>query len=1460
MAIYVVIAEGCKSDIKDNISLIEKTAEKLRKLQNLSCFETFLPTHFLKKRLPNNRRLIAYRKFIDDCELIIFLKVFQRSDNKYKSLIARVSTTTESEFFTKFQSDIVIPDPRQQSGSLVIKSPYSEDDFKSLLKTLEAEPTTKVTSLPKPNSVERLWLYEVLTPTTQNARDVTILETESWVKKMNSKSMVDFRGMMHENIQKICDSKAELQKHTPNCDNQVMVIWNSNKTLGTVFYYYSTKDQVLLVEPLLHDDNEDEVKKKHEKLIERALPTLETIAVRSYPDFIVADPGAWLKIQKDKESNLALSPEESKLLESVHHSASSGKCYPLFINGRAGSGKSTMLQYLAADYVGFALSEKDDRHSLLYMTYSADLLDRAKMIVKGMLEAHYKTLQNNVHDSSEIQKIINSTFVVFHDYLLSLLPEDAQKKFPSNKKINYSVFSDLWSKTIARQPAPPCSSELAWHTIRSYIKGINGDLTPEEFRALPRKRKSISDEMYDKVYAQVWEKWYKQLCATDSRWDDQDLASCVLEEDCAKGANSIAIFCDEAQDFTPIELDIIMQLSLFGGRTLVPEELKLVPIAFAGDPLQTINPTGFRWEAVREDFMDRFNAVLDPRRKAQIDPNYVELEFNYRSNPGIVQFCNLIQLVRAVLLNAHDIHPQKTWGIEIETTNSPVYFETDKSETQDLLIQTEDFVKIINCEDGEETNYVKEDDVLNRMKEEPEGVYPNVLGPTRAKGMEFPAVVLYRFGDKTPTCPVGFQSLIDGTDDLNEKESRLPFEYFFNRLYVAASRAKSQLIIVDSPSAFSDFWSFATDPHAIEKLLDRAPGGRERWEKHVIGLLRGNEKSWRGHAINLQEQADEYKAQASIQRSSFLMRQAAHAYRNANMNSRAGSCLALACELDGEHKAAGEKYRTLGEYKEAFRCFWNGCNWSLLCELIQLDPSQASNMESQAARFMKLHNETSLTEFLKVVVAASKDEEWTKGMKLDPTWMEVFKTVSKMLSETDNVNINWRETYSTFVNLSKLEVYLTDKYFPLIAYKAKDFAAAAGYWENIDDTRSEKYYLAKAQITSFPENLIFWSRSSKHSEVIARWKKYKSILEGKRPPEDVMKAVTDSAFAEEDFGLVAEMLKYKAEVQQVESLLMKAIQRNEVETIKASLKIAVRLIVNNDIRTKEWKHTPSALEVKEVWLNFLSTEKTYAIEQDMASKLASSISAILGKEVASNIIFCAVIEELSMSDELVSTGSGGVRNSVVSFLKYNFISSESLAKKHHTYLNLVSVGAAIERAGKIVDALRYYEQIISGQFTKDEKKFAAERLVKNNERYADFKKTDDKDEYNKRITKANAIREEFSLGSNSFEEYPFIPEIDNSSDVSKPGNDLLKVTELQNYRVRIEHKKLQEIVTVYCLEKELRGEVETVLVKKAEEWPLTWQISGWNVGIKLFTTKNGYKIEICPRDCMPIIFLLDTKN
>jgi hypothetical protein len=249
-----------------------------------------------------------------------------------------------------------------------------------------------------------------------------------------------------------------------------------------------------------------------------------------------------------------------------------------------------------------------------------------------------------------------------------------------------------------------------------------------------------------------------------------------------------AVFCDEAQDFTRIEIEVLLCLCLYSNRTLPHGAVKRVPFAFAGDEFQTLNPTGFRWDAVKAAFVEKLIFELAPQlRREGAELNYHELRFNYRSATPIVHFCNLVQAVRAACFGIHELRPQRAWA---PTDGAPpvLYFDADNGEFWNAFRDAAaGYVIIVPCLEGEEADFVRNDPVLRERVPFDDEVPRNVLSAGRAKGCEYPAVIVYGFGAALDTDLVGGIGAAPAEGDARRT---LTLQYFVNRVYVAVSRAK----------------------------------------------------------------------------------------------------------------------------------------------------------------------------------------------------------------------------------------------------------------------------------------------------------------------------------------------------------------------------------------------------------------------------------------------------------------------------------------------------------------------------------------------------------------------------------------------------------------------------------------------------------------------------------------------
>lgn len=103
-----------------------------------------------------------------------------------------------------------------------------------------------------------------------------------------------------------------------------------------VLIYHRGSDWILAAAPLKDDKN------KINKIINRECPT---DFLRGYPFTFLSSEDEWRRMEKESKSNLVLTEEQVQVV------ATNAPNYPLFISGRAGSGKSTVLQYLFAEIV-----------------------------------------------------------------------------------------------------------------------------------------------------------------------------------------------------------------------------------------------------------------------------------------------------------------------------------------------------------------------------------------------------------------------------------------------------------------------------------------------------------------------------------------------------------------------------------------------------------------------------------------------------------------------------------------------------------------------------------------------------------------------------------------------------------------------------------------------------------------------------------------------------------------------------------------------------------------------------------------------------------------------------------------------------------------------------------------------------------------------------------------------------
>ncbi len=1261
---FAYITDTCRSEAQKHsvLSDVEKQAERVERIQLIDNLDPF-PNGFVKKNLGRSFRLIIGKHYDEqgNC-LLVFWHVYPKSSDSYSRFLQNTSL-----FRQEFEDDC---------NGLELSRIWQEK-----LASVDAN-----TAPPELSKAEKEFLFSSPGGQQDDGGGWIILESDEWITRTrgDAKNGQDFSSYLSD-IQDLVIGALEEE------DDDFGNLYEKEGGIGLLCRKIPAEKILFLAAPFRRRDQDDRrhLEQGYQDVLSASSKNiLQRKSHRSYPDIVLYDDELWIeKIQKeDEKANLALSAEEAGILQKCR-----GGHYPLFINGRPGSGKSTILQYLFAEHLYDYDAYRDSLNAPpIYLTYSQELLDTAKENVRAILKSNAKKIVDSPLDDDKIKRLVKNSFHSLRDYLLSLLPED--ERFSQDSYVQFPDFRKWYEETFARNPnMRSVSAELAWHVIRTYIKGTPADeseyLDLEGFKELPRD-KSVSDKTFQVVEERVW-RGYQKWCSEKELWDDQDLVRKLLNltwENKVVLPEHVAVFCDEAQDFTLNELRLIFRLSLYSRRKLDQHLLNRIPFAFAGDPFQTLNPTGFDWDAIRGNFYQIIRDQLDRSQDPKLEIQFEELSFNYRSRKDIVQLCNFIHLMRGVAFGKPHLHPQETWFEE--AANMPVYFDIDSKVFQTQVKNQEETVIILPCQEGDEQVFVENDSFLKTFALGENGqIVRNIFSPMRAKGLEYKRVVLYKFGQ---TCVDDYPALLGLMDpkrplETLPSEQKLPLEYFINRLYVAASRARIRLFIADTEEGLTKFWKrfFENcDPRDfVEKYRSVwKPTQKGRLEDHsqypwviedLVKVQPGKQDDWLHDRDDPAALAQEFESQGRSKRDSYILRRAADNYRLAGAEDSALRCDALRLELDEEFLDAGRIWMQLGETKRAKELFWKAKAYAELAKI------QDNSLEQRAAQFMlakEKYNLDDLRQLLTEIDSALTD----KLVQADLVWSEIISALYRTLLEAS------RESDLKPFEWEGLRHLATEHHRKGLL------------------TRDEEIAQLEVRATPYPGKLEVLQR------IGAGAKKIVAVFHQNQAVE----------LSDRQVDIVLHALQTLDKSAELESL---------AEQYPSASRFAFMIAYFARQRKQEdlfaWAERLLALWTQEAnWDAALNFVKGKRLEGLLAEKDADLVRNYHWPKYALDVPF---IKLLSVSDELVQA-SPSEQNQVSRYLTETLLQHPDVFSGQ---LTVQQAGGAIERAGKVMDCLAFYEMIFQHQTwpaSEDDQQFARERWLVNKGRQIGITTTDER--------------------------------------------------------------------------------------------------------------------------------------
>ena len=485
---------------------------------------------------------------------------------------------------------------------------------------------------------------------------------------------------------------------------------------------------------------------------------------------------------------------------------------PLLIDGHAGTGKSIIIALrIAFDIYYYNEQKERAKPKLLVVAYNQKVLDNIQKFAEYWIK---QLIKGNIGESYFDCIEYIPTLKLYHSLMKTIdrkqTPEPEEAKFIA-KYVSFYKFESVFFEQHRKNPSR-ISAEECWHFIRGIMKGQgfgwlgNDEITIEDFASekdggkitkrytqhMPRHLIEANLELFRK-----YEDW-----RTDNNFlDDIDLVRRAGEgtekEPHGEMLNQYTnILIDEAQDLTTEEYKLILKLLADKGK---------VKLIVAGDPLQTINPTGFSWNVLQAFIISIIG------KKDKIKPE--RMLVSHRMPNNLVKMANVIINARNNLLPSEksDLMEAHSASNEMQGLIQTIrYDENDSSQNHEM----QDFINDILPKNvgillwardrGELKDIGERDKAISSLRKNLGQSVIDIHSIESVKGLEYEAVVLYRFADLDSNFSK-IETILDSPEDATD--ALYHNLYFLNRLFIALTRSKKNIYIIDSGDNIKQIWN-----------------------------------------------------------------------------------------------------------------------------------------------------------------------------------------------------------------------------------------------------------------------------------------------------------------------------------------------------------------------------------------------------------------------------------------------------------------------------------------------------------------------------------------------------------------------------------------------------------------------------------------------------------------------------
>ncbi|MDQ0252767.1 tetratricopeptide (TPR) repeat protein [Evansella vedderi] len=470
---------------------------------------------------------------------------------------------------------------------------------------------------------------------------------------------------------------------------------------------------------------------------------------------------------------------------------------PMIISGAGGTGKTAVLLNKL-----FSLA-KEDIHTA-YFSYTDLLVDDTKRL-----------FQKYSHSRSSTDFFSIKRFYAEHCHI------------QVEQIVTYFDFLEWLKEVRYKHRSIKHLDELSiWTEIKGIIKGYLGleytealSLTEESFTRLlpfdqylqlPKGYSPFSPKEKEGIYKLTLE--YQKWLMENSMYDENDLAVAIIQR---IHGNKIKpydfLIVDEVQDLSETQLYMVSKL--------VKNQANII---FGGDVHQTINPTFFHFGRVKNLYFT-FN----------LDVQDFILTKNYRNTKEIIDLTNKLSSYRQRLIGKT---PYDYDAKGVRTGPTPSIMDTSKENLMQILevIKDKHYAAIIVADEEDKNDLVKK-------CKEAEG---RIFTVYEIKGLEYETIFCYNIISKHYAW---WEKMFKG-----EGKRKDQFRYYINLFYVAISRAKDSLFILEPK------WK-----ELPEDLLKECTF-RQKADKEALPIFKASTtKDWEKEAERLEKTGNKEKSRVA---------------------------------------------------------------------------------------------------------------------------------------------------------------------------------------------------------------------------------------------------------------------------------------------------------------------------------------------------------------------------------------------------------------------------------------------------------------------------------------------------------------------------------------------------------------------------------------------------------------------